>query len=404
MLHTASSMARAQAHSHSIHRVNPSRWLCRPLSSGPGPQHPGHLGPALNSDQPGPPPIPPFFVEIFRGMGQVVFCNHSLSGVFIAAALMVGDPQTGVMALLGCSSATSVAYLARLDRQMVSDGLAGYNGALVGCALAVFQPALPFMPPALGALGPFSSGALGDVLLTIVVGGLSAPVAAKLGPMMAPVPQWTVAFNLLALTVLGGFAAAKWYTQPPPKPKPVKLPDSTPKVIKDFSFVYEHPGMFFADLCEAAACGVAQIFVVPNPLTGLLITAGIFCYSPAAAGLTFAGAFMGNLSALALGYSYDQVQEGLWGYNAALSCLAVGIFFVPTGLPFAALAAGGAVMSTFATIGVKAVLDKVDMPCLTVPFCAVASACFLLGGRVPGLVRAKTPHSPEVNLRTYRSP
>ena len=29
------------------------------------------------------------------------------------------------MALLGCSSATSVAYLARLDRQMVSDGLAG---------------------------------------------------------------------------------------------------------------------------------------------------------------------------------------------------------------------------------------------------------------------------------------
>ena len=36
--------------------------------------------------------------------------------------------------------------------------------------------------------------------------------------------------------VLGVFAAAKWYTQPPPKPKPVtsvKLPDSTPKVIKD---------------------------------------------------------------------------------------------------------------------------------------------------------------------------
>ena len=37
----------------------------------------------------------------------------------------------------------------------------------------------------------------------------------------------------MAIEVLGGFAAAKWYTQPPPKPKPVKLPDSTPKVIKD---------------------------------------------------------------------------------------------------------------------------------------------------------------------------
>ena len=41
------------------------------------------------------------------------------------AALQAPRLRTGVMALLGCSSATSVAYLARLDRQMVSDGLAG---------------------------------------------------------------------------------------------------------------------------------------------------------------------------------------------------------------------------------------------------------------------------------------
>ena len=32
--------------------------------------------------------------------------------------------------------------------------LAGYNGALVGCALTIFQPAVPFLPPALSAL-PF---------------------------------------------------------------------------------------------------------------------------------------------------------------------------------------------------------------------------------------------------------
>ncbi len=33
------------------------------------------------------------------------------------------------MALLGCTSATSVAYLARLDREMIRDGLAGCNAA-----------------------------------------------------------------------------------------------------------------------------------------------------------------------------------------------------------------------------------------------------------------------------------
>lgn len=35
------------------------------------------------------------------------------------------------MALLGCGSATSVAYLARLDRQMVSDGLAGLRAVAI---------------------------------------------------------------------------------------------------------------------------------------------------------------------------------------------------------------------------------------------------------------------------------
>eukprot|EP00434_Breviolum_minutum_P004307 symbB.v1.2.003796.t3/scaffold192.1/size616647/7 len=379
-----------------------TRWLCRSLSSVPGPKHPGHDYAASNSDQPGPPPIPPFFVEIFRGMGQVVFCNNSMSGVFIATGLMIGDPQTGVMALLGCTSATGMAYLAGLDRAMIRDGLAGYNGALVGCALTIFQPAVPFLPPALSAL-PFSSSALADALLTMVLGGLSAPLAAKLGPLMAPVPQWTVVFNVIALAVLGSFAVAKWYTQPPKPVKPAADTSQQRKVVRDLSFLFDHPGMLMADLCEAASSSVAQIFLLPEPMSGLFILAGIGCYSPAAAGLTFAGAFLGNTSALALGHSYEQVIDGLWGYNAALSSLAVGIFFVPTGLPYAGLVVAGATTSILATIGVKTVLDKVDLPCLTVPFCGVASACFLLGGRVPGLVRAQAPHSPEMNLQAYRS-
>lgn len=314
---------------------------------------------------------------------------------------MLGDPQTGVMALLGCSSATLLARSVGLERGFVSDGLAGYNGALVGCALSVFQPALPLMPAALGALGPFSSGALGDLLLTLLVGGLSAPVAAKLGPLMAPVPQWTVVFNVLALTVLSGCAAIKYLSSPQSPSKPRK--PKQPKQRDLIRLIKEHPSHFIGDLIEAMMVSVSQIFVVNSPLTGLLITVGIFCYSPAAAGLTLGGAMLGNLSALISGIDYDQVMEGLWGYNAALSSLAVGIFFVPRGLPYAGLVAAGAVGSTMVTVAVKQLMDLADLPCMTVPFCLMASACFLLGGRVPGLVRAKAPHSPEVNLHAYRA-
>ncbi|CAK8993394.1 Urea transporter 2 (Solute carrier family 14 member 2) (Urea transporter [Durusdinium trenchii] len=372
-----------------------------PQSTRLKPEHPGHDSAAPQSTMPDPPPIHPYFVEVFRGMGQVVFCNSSLSGVFIAGALMLGDPQTGVMALLGCSSATLLARSVGLERGFVSDGLAGYNGALVGCALSVFQPALPLMPAALGALGPFSSGALGDLLLTLLVGGLSAPVAAKLGPLMAPVPQWTVVFNVLALTVLSGCAAIKYLSSPQSPSKPRK--PKQPKQRDLIRLIKEHPSHFIGDLIEAMMVSVSQIFVVNSPLTGLLITVGIFCYSPAAAGLTLGGAMLGNLSALISGIDYDQVMEGLWGYNAALSSLAVGIFFVPRGLPYAGLVAAGAVGSTMVTVAVKQLMDLADLPCMTVPFCLMASACFLLGGRVPGLVHAKAPHSPEVNLHAYRA-
>ena len=80
--------------------------------------------------------------------------------------------------------------------------------------------------------------------------------------------------------------------------------------------------------------------------------------------------------------------------------------------------------STLATIGFKEALGSAKLPPMTVPFCTVAleaylreasrlydslvlvacslrSGCFLLGGRVPGLVHAARPHSPEMNLHAY---
>ena len=77
------------------------------------------------------------------------------------------------------------------------------------------------------------------------------------------------------------------------------------------------------DLCRAAWYAEAMsqaLHLVSTPALG----PRIFCYSPAAAGMTLLGSFVGNVSASLLGYNYGQVMQGLWGYNAALSTLAVG--------------------------------------------------------------------------------
>jgi urea transporter len=215
-------------------------------------------------------------------------------------------------------------------------------------------------------------------------GAISALIASKLGALTAPVPQWTLAFNITALTA---FAFARPFADAAPAAAPLPLAELMP-----------------LDWCSAALTGVSQIFVVNNPIAGAIILAGIAAYSPGAALATLFGSVVGVLTAVAMGADGNAIKDGLWGFNPALTALSVSIFFVPLGAPYAALACGGAIATALATIGFnKIVGNAIESPSLTLPFCLVASGCFLLGGRFPGLVHARAPHSPEMNLNAFRA-
>lgn len=294
--------------------------------------------------------LPPFLDEVLRGMGQVVFCNSPVSGALITTGLLVGDPWLGVLAAGGCASATAAAKYLGASPAQVSAGLLGYNGALVGCAFSVF----------LGA------PAWGTVAATAVGGGASALVAMNLGKVMTTVPQWTLAFNITALSALAfvkpfaGKAAAAF-----PLPMSVLEP---------------------LDWISSCFVGVSQIFVVNDPLAGALILAGIAAYSRAAAGYTLLGAAVGVLAAVLYGADMQQVKDGLWGFNPALTALSVSIFFAPSSAA-AGFAAVGALLTAGVTVWMNSIGASFDVPSLTLPFCAMATVCFLTGGRA-GLVRA----------------
>lgn len=317
------------------------------------------------------PELPPLVDHVLRGMGQVVFCNSAASGALITAGLFYGDPWLGTLAVTGCASATLAAGVAEAPAANIAAGLLGYNGALVGCAFSVFLA--------------MSGWAPGPVLMATVAGGAaSALVAMQIGRFMTVVPQWTLAFNITALSVLA-------YVQP--------FSDAAPP-----SEILATSAMAGADWISSMLVGVSQIFVVNNPIAGALVLAGIAAYSPAAAAATFVGSLIGVVAAVAVGADMAEVKDGLWGFNPALTALAVSIFFVPLGSAYAALAVGGAFATAILTIGMKAAVGgAIASPSLTLPFCAAASACFLAGGRAPGLVRAASPHSPEQNLRAFKA-
>jgi len=250
-----------------------------------------------------------------------------------------------------------------LDKQLINNGLAGYNGTLVGCAFSVFltTPVLP------------------AVLATVAGGAASALLVIPLKNAMGSVPQWTLSFNLVTLSVLG-------YMRPLAEPSA----DAAVRLASDLTLPEA--------LC-APLVGISQIFVLNDPIAGGLILAGIAHYSHGCALHTAAGSTVGMATALAMGADANEIASGIWGYNPALSSLAVSVFFVQSSQS-EWLSAGSAGASAVLFGGIKTAMGTP----LTLPFCVVASGCHLMRVGVPGLTLAPDPHSPEKNkLSNHRA-
>ncbi len=328
----------------------------------------GPLVPAARSLVCVPPPsspggveLPPFVDQTLRGVGQVVFCDSPVSGGVMLGALCLGSPLVGGLALVGAATATATARAAAIDASVVASGLAGYNGCLVGCALAVFVG------------GP--AAAVGTVTGSIA----TVFISAALRTAITIVPQYTLAFNAVTLSALAatqplGAAAAE-------------------------ATAAEAAASSISPLAAAAAplTGLSQIFVVESPISGALILGAIGWYSPGCAAHAALGATVGAATGAALGAPAAEISSGLWSFNPALTSLAASVFFVHSA-PTVALSVAGAAATAALFGGLKiALASAFGVPALTLPFCAVAAVAHLLPQSVPALILAAAPHSPERN-------
>jgi urea transporter len=132
-------------------------------------------------------------------------------------------------------------------------------------------------------------------------------------------------------------------------------------------------------------------------LTGAVIAAGgIATYSPGLAAHALAGSAVGAIVGGCLGAPSAEIAAGLWGFNSALTSMAIGVFFVHS-TPTMLFSAGGAAATAAVFGAMKGVFGVYGAPCLTLPFCFTMSACYLLHKQIPGLMLAQSPHSPEKN-------
>lgn len=221
---------------------------------------------------------------LLRGVGQVIFLENTLSGALLLVGLCCTSLGMGLCALLGTAISTLTALACRLPAPDIRRGLYGFNGTLVGIAVAVFFElnVMAFLCLSLGAAATVEVGRLLGRLRVLPI--LTAPFI-------------LVTWELLLLPSLG-----------------VQLNEASSAA----TILPAHFSPF-----HALSFSFGQIMLQGSSLlTGLCFLLGIACHSPKMAAQALFAAGL-SLAALAFRLPLDSINGGLMGYNVILAFLAV---------------------------------------------------------------------------------
>eukprot|EP00438_Fugacium_kawagutii_P000570 Skav211984 [mRNA] locus=scaffold2069:32386:33504:+ [translate_table: standard] len=309
-------------------------------------------------------------LETLHGVSQVCFFTNSIAGAVFLIAVLVGKPREAVLlGLIGVLAARGLSLCVGFDADARSDGTLGYNAMLVGCAFAFAMPTFWWA-----------------VVATPFAAGMSAFLAAGFLKILSP--QFTLAFNFAALSVL----------------VVVHLLNKNGASVRTTGVTFRSvlPEMSVLDCLVAILNGVSQIFFVTSPVSGFIILAGIALAGPVMALNTLLGSIVATLGAAAWGADIARLQEGIWGYNAALTSLWISFHFRLGYLPLILLVCFGAAGATVAFAAMDRLVAQTHgfIPfCFTLPFNAVGLLLVALQsfvGRIQSMVKANLPSAQSV--------
>lgn len=303
-------------------------------------------------------PLVEFVDACLRGASQVMLQNNPLTGLLILVGIAVGSIQSGhprviVGVLVALVVGTVTALLLRADAGSLRSGLFGFSPLLTGAGVTTFLDDRPLMWVLL---------VLGAAATTVVTLALTT-VFNTWG-----VPALTFPFVLTTwFLLLGSYQFARTTLDTPDPPALPRAGSADPARLS-------------GDSVPAMLEGVSQVFLVESWVAGLIILVGLLINSRWSAVFAVVGAVGGTLLAIGFGTGSESVNQGLWGFNAVLTAIALGaVLYKPTG-PTASYALLGIVFTVVVQAALTTMLAPFGVPTLTAPF-VVATWLFLLPKR-----------------------
>ncbi len=291
------------------------------------------------------------FVDInLRGVAQVMFQDNPLSGALFLAAIgwgsyAAGVPRIALAGLLAVVVATLTAQWLRVEEAPLRAGLYGYNGVLVGLALAAFLApgALMWVYVVLGAA------------VSVVVMLATANAVRPWGSALTFPFVLTTWLLLLATYGFSGLAGAA-------------LPAGN--VVTAFQ-PYEASPLALIDLAQGVLHSISQVFLKGSGVAALLLLAGLAVNSLAAAAFALAGAILAVLTAHLFGAESELITGGLLGFSPVLTAIALGTVFYKPGARVVAYTALATVFTVIVQAALNVALTPFAIPALTAPFVLV---------------------------------
>lgn len=315
--------------------------------------------------------LPALRLAGLRSVGQVIFINNPLSGGLVFLALLLASPWLALLAMLGTAAAQLTSHVLQADGPLRQQGIHGFNGALVGCAMAVLGEGRPLGTGLAAMVLSVAGGALTTVLMECWRWAVQRWGTQRWLPPPLTLPFILVSWVLLALAG-----------------PPVDLPAAGPAVLAPASagplaLLWGVPASF------------GQVFLCADPRSGGLVLLAVALASPLAALLGGLGAMVAMVTALVLGAEPATVPLGLQGYNGVLVSIAIGgIFFAPTRRSLLVGLVGAALV-----IPVSQLQELLipALPRLTLPFVLTTWLLF-------GLIRHGLPALIPVSLHSVLTP
>ena len=285
--------------------------------------------------------------SLSRGVGQVMFQDNVWTGVLFMVGIIVGAyiegmPVVALGAIVGVVTSTAAGYLFGFPDSDGNEGLWGFNGVLVGCALPTFLANTVWMWIAL-----------------IVCAAMTTWVRTGMNNLLAPwrVSSFTFPFVfctwcfLLAGREFLGMAATHM---------------SAPAIDYTIAPVVCHNVVDFA---EYWLKGVAQVFLIDSWLTGIIFLVALAVASWRAALWAAISSAVALCMALLWEAQGSSIIGGLYGFSAVLTGIALGATFWKPTLRNSIMALFGVVATVFIQAAMNAMMAPLGLASLTAPFC-----------------------------------